>query len=294
MLKSGVYQQAEHHMSYMMGYLAKFYQTAVDSLGVTVCTGKQHYPRTATNTARKQRRHLQALLVAEHCLIQAGPCAQEVHRLVRDRCYDNTMAEAALQHIQEYCTVPDIQTAIQAARMSLKQLHTQVARDNYKIYCRKIQHMYRTNRKLAHRVIKKQHHPTPHRTPYVLHPHDHKVCQTAEDITQAFADYYRQHFGQKPSTTHEQAPWEDPGLADHFTLLHRTMATHDIPAQLADGQALRTKMRFLPKGKAPGPDGIPNEILQLMDHSTVQHMAYTRALHVCTTWWATHIKGHSP
>ena len=127
-----MYQQAEYHMSYMMGYLAKFYQTAVDSLGITLCTGQQHYPRTAANTARKQRRHLQALLVAEHCLKQAGPCAPEVHRLVRDRCCDNRMAEAALQHIKEYHTVPEIKTAIQAARMSLKKLHTKVARDTTK------------------------------------------------------------------------------------------------------------------------------------------------------------------
>lgn len=41
---------------------------------------------------------------------------------------------------------------------------------------------------------------------------------------------------------------------------------------------MRNRITFLPNHKAPGPDGITNETLKLLDNHTISHIAHTMAL----------------
>lgn len=88
------------------------------------------------------------------------------------------------------------------------------------------------------------------------------------------------------------SPWMQHGAPDPFKLTTPAVAAREagqevtLHQRMADQHAFRACLKTLAHGKAPGPDGVVNEVLQILPESGV------RAMHLLMQiMWAT---GHTP
>ena len=131
---------------------------------------------------------------------------------------------------------------------------------------------------------------------------DGQTHTTPEAVMEATVRYYTRKMvpatGVKngkyyPEDQPRAYPWQMTTAVDHFTL--ETQATSPagnrdwLHKQMADGQAFQACLKTLAKGKAPGPDNITNDMLQLLPeegqgmlHALVQLMWATA--HTPQTW----------
>jgi len=150
------------------------------------------------------------------------------------------------------------------------------------------------NPKAAHRDMFSPSDGEPGGPHSIRHPDTGMVHNTRQGVLQALHCFYTTLMtpphGPKtgrylPEDSSRDPPWARAGAIDRFDLTTPAVATRDTACMLdhiMDRELLEERLRHLARSKKGGPDGIPNEVLQLLPEDAIQ------ALHsMFTIMWIT-------
>ncbi|GLC61481.1 hypothetical protein PLESTB_001761100 [Pleodorina starrii] len=146
--------------------------------------------------------------------------------------------------------------------------------ENIKNAKRRFQRMLAVRPKQGHRVIFNKGEAQQKGIPAIRHPHDGLVRTDPADILDALHTYFSRQaapaIGARtgkflPEDVHRQYPWAEAYAPDTFTLhAYDAPGNHALLPHIADPTNFDTCIQFLSRNKAPGPDGIPNELLKAL------------------------------
>ena len=161
-------------------------------------------------------------------------------------------------------------------------------------------HLLATRPKVAHRTIYKNKNADQEAEPLsaIKDVDTNQVHRTPTGIIHALYNYAKKlaspAFGRKtgkylPKEVDRRYPWAKKGAKDQFTLegpANQHRGKTEMLRLIMDKMSFKDTISHLPGGKAPGPDGIPNEVIKLLpEHIT------SAILDVFTVMW---ISGITP
>ena len=140
---------------------------------------------------------------------------------------------------------------------------------------------YDSNPKAYHKTLKVQAGLEPQsaslpRLQSVIDPHTGQETTDPATVVATVQEYFTKELKRATPEDLPRFPWENPDNPDNFSLTHPpTARTHPSLATALTQGHYNLAIRRLAEGKAPGPDGIPNEILKHLPtqvHDIIFHL----------------------
>lgn len=254
-------------------------------------TGKMYMKRTATRQQRalyKQVQGLKSLLRATKEARQDGDLTST--RIMRIMAETHTLQTSNSVLCKHLCELPisstdpqtwqewevsvgrDI-TRLAGLFRSATNMSRAISQDKAR---RKFQAKMSVNPKTAHRDMFNPVEGTPGGPHAIRHPETGEVEHTQLGVLSAMYCFFSRLMtprdGPKsgkylPKDVTRDMPWSSKGMVDCFDLTTPAVETRDTACLLnsiMDRELLNESLRHLSRGKRGGPDGIPNELLQIL------------------------------
>ena len=161
-------------------------------------------------------------------------------------------------------------------RQQITQIRNKDRKEANKRYITQLRQKYNTQRKQAHRQIFSDP-EAPEPLEEVIHPlTKHSVTDPA-GIQDAIHTYYSTLLAAPPPADESPPPWAAKDAMDRMQSLHTNTdptTPMDMFTTITDPTTFHTLLSTLPKGKTPGPDRIPNELLLMAPEATSSCSAF--------------------
>jgi len=245
----------------MIAILKRMDDATREVMGTKQIGGIKYRPRSTNKQLRKIRNRMKAL--------RAITSGWEVG-MVNIPEFDPLAAQAA-EEGPEWAAQQLTETLA-----TLKDMCKQERKEEITKRREQLQELYRTDKKRAHKWIRKSQIVQQQQIDYVYHPDTNNLCQDQDEVVEAFQAYYTNLFNpeRKPNNV-APYPWELPGAADPFKMVPRnTHNPHYTMDIISNPALLRDRIKRLPNNKAPGPDGVICETLALLPDTVIEVLAH--------------------
>jgi ribonuclease HI len=149
--------------------------------------------------------------------------------------------------------------AQEAAREDMQECMQHVLQGRRERARKRFDTLFATKRKIAHKNI---FNPCRAEMRQMRHPHTQALHSSAKGVNTCLAATIADLMGQAPAASASSCPpWCDPQSPDPMPPLRKAVTGNSLE-HVMNHNLYREVVRSLGNGKAPGPDGIPNELLK--------------------------------
>jgi hypothetical protein len=237
--------------------------------------------------------------------------ARLMHRLrtnaATGNVVDGTEAEvvALAERYEERHPETTREEALKATQARLREKRNRIDKEHTKIQEQEATSAFRTlldsNQKLGNKLALGKHKPNPHVSLRAVQTPEGRLATTAEEVIEATERWARNKMKAPepngktgrylPAEAPRHYPWETTDLSDDGDPMADNLPTGPrlwMHNAIDDEVAFHTCLKTLARGKATGPDGVANELLQALPPSGQQ------ALHnIIRLMWATGLTPNS-
>ena len=172
--------------------------------------------------------------------------------------------------------------ALLAVREALRRQRNKIDREHTRISeqeeARRFRDLMETNQKTGNKIAMGRHKPTPPVALRAIKKEDGELATSKKAVLEATAQWARRKLTAPepngktgrylPHEAPRQYPWEaDPDFSQYKGLIEETIPEEPcnwMHAAIDDKVAFQACLKTLSRGKAPGPDGVANELLQAL------------------------------